>query len=228
MENLVNLTDYTMFSIVTFLAGCLVWGVVYIAIIRDVIKTKLLGIPAAAVCGCFAWEINWGLIYHTDMGNLFQWMYFMWFFLDCFIVFCMFRYGKKQIVIEGVKKYFVVSAASYLAIWFVIFYLFIGEGYDDSFGALTGYLINIHMSLFYVAQKLKQPEFGTSRLVAVGKFIGTGLCTFACFQRYPDHKLLMASIIIFALIDIVYIIMVYKGPKHVAIQNQPVPVTAAA
>lgn len=214
MENLVNTIDYTTFSLITFGAGCLVWGVVYLIIIREVVKFKILEIPAAAVCGCFAWEINWGLIYHTDMGKLFQWAYFMWFFLDCFIVYSMLRYGVKQVLIDRAKKYFVPSAITYLAIWFVIFYFFIGEKYDDSFGALSGYLINVHMSLLYLNQKIKQPEFGTSRSVAIGKFLGTGLCTFACFQRFPDHKLLISSIIIFALIDIVYIYLVFKGPKH--------------
>jgi hypothetical protein len=212
----VNLTDYSPLALITFGIGCLGWAVVYGFVIADIRKNKRIEIPIAAVMGNFAWEVNWGLIYRTDMGFLFQAAYFIWFFLDCYIVWAAFKYGRAQMVGEGSNKYFNFILVGYFLGWFIFFYFFIPE-YDDKFGALTGWLINTHMSILYIYQKLKQGEFGKSKLIAILKFLSTGICVYAAYEGYPTHHTLMYLCAAYAIADIIYIAMVYTYSA----QNKP-------
>ena len=72
----------------------------------------------------------------------------------------------------------------------------------------------------FILQKVKQPEFGTNRWVAVLKLLGTGLCTSVVYYNYYENTTLVALCFIFALLDLVYIYMVFKGPKHSATEVQ--------
>lgn len=218
-----NLKDYTLFSLITFGTGCLIWAILYGFEIYSIIKHKKIGIPIAAIMCNFAWEINWGLIYRTDMGFAFQLAYFIWFFLDCFIVYKAFKYGSHQMFTPNGIKYYIPTYIGVLVVWTAFYFLFIPE-YDDKFGALTGWITNMFMSCLFVYQRINQPDFGdyyigklpilNSKLIAVLKLLGTGSCTFVCFQRYPDHKTLLFLCIAFAIVDIIYIIMVFSGfPK---------------
>jgi len=216
-QPLFNTTDYTPFVLWTFLAGCLLWAVVYIITIRDIIKKKTVGIPIAAVCGNFAWEFYWGLSIFgsTNMGSLFQIAYFIWFFLDCYIVYSTFKYAAQQEPIVSAQKYQQLLTGLILAMWLAIFFYFIPQ-YDDVIGAYTGWIVNVNMSLAFILQKVKQPSFGTNRLIAIGKFLGTGLCTTVVYYNFYENKTLVALCYIFALLDLIYIYMVFKGQKEVA------------
>ncbi|MEZ4843603.1 MAG: hypothetical protein R3A43_05045 [Bacteroidia bacterium] len=213
-----NTADYSPFVLWTFLIGCLLWAVVYGFVIRDIIVHKTVGIPIAAVCGNFAWEIYWGLSIfgHTDMGYLFQVAYFIWFFLDCFIVYSTFKYAAKQEPIASAQKYQRGLTALILAVWIVILYFFIPE-YDDRIGAYTGWIVNVNMSLAFILQKVKQPSFGASKAVAIGKFLGTGLCTTVVYYNFYQNKTLVALCFIFAALDLIYIYMVFKGDKNLSL-----------
>jgi len=217
-EHLINTKDYTAFELITFGIGCYLWAIVYGFVIYDVFKYKRADIPVLAVCGNVAWEFYWGLIYKTNMGPLLQWAYAIWFFLDLLIVYGAFRYGSKQETVAPARKYNTVIMISVTASWMVIFYFFIPR-FDDNIGAFTGWILNTIMSIGFVLQKIRQPEFGTNRLVAVCKFLGTGLCNFVCFTS-PSlnwNKTLLALCIIFAIFDLIYIYLVFTGPKAVAV-----------
>lgn len=215
----VNLTDYTPLSLITFGIGCLGWLVVYAIVIRKMIKEQVLEIPIEAVCSNFAWEICWGLIYKTDMGLLFQWAYKFWFFFDVVVVFFAIKYGRKQMTNALTQKYYLPLIIGQLVAWVMFFYYFIPE-HDDKFGALTGYMISVYMGFLYIIQKLKQPDsFGNSKIVAWVKFLSTAGCTFACFQRYPDHKSLMICILWWFITDFVYALMV-TNEKGLIVNNE--------
>src|SRR5581483_4716981 len=108
--------------------------------------------------------------------------YFIWFFLDCFIVYSAFRYGWKQSITKNGIKYHVPMMALFTLTWIIIFRYFIVEmQQDDRIGAFSGWIVNVYMSILYCVQKIKQPTFGTNRWVAVLKFLATGLCTGVVF-----------------------------------------------
>jgi hypothetical protein len=210
---LVNTTDYTPFSLITFGAGCVGWLVVYVWVVRDMVKTKTLEIPIAAVCSNFGWEIYWGLVHKTEMGTVFQWAYFLWFFFDIPIVFLALKYGRKQMISAFSQKYYYQLVGATFLFWMLFYYFFIPE-YDDGFGALTGFLITIYMGALFFYQKVQQPfAFGNNKYIAWLKWISTGLCTFACFQRYPTHHTLHFLCIAFFIIDAAFIYLVYNTKK---------------
>jgi hypothetical protein len=222
-EHLVNTKDYTTFELITFGIGCYMWAIVYGFVIYDIFKYKRADIPVLAVCGNVAWEFYWGLIFRTNMGPLLQWSYAIWFFLDLIIVYGALRYGGKQEPVVAARKYNVIIMISVIASWMVIFGFFIPK-FDDNIGAFTGWILNTMMSIGFVLQKIRQPEFGTNRLVAVCKFLGTGSCNFVCFNS-PSlnwNKTLLALCIIFAIFDLIYIYLVFTGPK-----KSDVPVSAS-
>ncbi len=215
---IVNTHDYSTFVLITFGLGCLTWAVVYIISIIDIIKYKTVGIPIVAVCGNFAWEIYWGLFYESNMGELFDIAYFIWFFLDCYIVYSTFKYAYKQEPIVSAQKYQKYIVALVLAMWVVIFYFFIPQS-DDAIGAYTGWIVNVNMSMAFILQKIRQPSFAPSKVVAVGKFLGTFLCTPVCFYNFYENKTLLALCFIFAILDFIFIYMVFKGDKKPAIAS---------
>lgn len=212
-----NTKDYSTFVLAAFGTGCFVWVFVYIIVIRDIIKKKIVNIPSSAICCNFAWEFYWGLevFKHTDMGVLFQVAYFLWFFFDLFIVYSMFKYGWKQYP-EAVQKTHVLNMAVVLTTWMVIFYFFMPT-IDDKIGAFSGWIVNVYMSVLFVYHKMRQPHFNpntlSTNIVAIGKFIGTGLCTSVVYYHFYNNKTLVALCFIFAIYDIIFIAMVWRGPK---------------
>jgi hypothetical protein len=213
----INNKDYTFFALITFGAGCYLWAIVYGIVIYDIFKKKRADSPFGAIAACIAWEFWWGLGFRqTDMGAVLQLSYFIWFFLDCFIVYSAFRYGWKQSITVGGIKNHVPMMALFTITWGVIFYFFIVQmKQDDKIGAWSGWIVNVYMSILYCVQKIKQPTFGTNRWVAVLKFLATGLCTGVVFDTpyLYANKTLVALCFIFAAFDIMYIYLVFTGPK---------------
>ena len=148
------------------------------------------------------------------MGLVLQWSYAIWFFMDCYIVYAAFKYGFKQEPIIAARKYSKFLFATAIAAWFVVFYFFIPR-YDDNIGAFTGWILNTMMSFGFIVQKIQQPTFGTNRWVAVCKFLGTGFCVPVCFiqPELNQNHTLLALCILFAIFELIYIYMVFTGPK---------------
>jgi hypothetical protein len=209
---LVNTKDYSLFVLITFGIGCYMWAMVYGVVIYDIIKKKRVDTPVGAVCACFAWEFWWGLFYRTDMGSILQWSYAIWFLMDCFILYAAFRYGAAQATTDSERKYHIPRMIVMLATWMVIMGYFI-PAYDDRIGAYTGWIINTVLSIAFCVQKLKQPTFGTNRFVAISKFMATALCTTVCFTYFYENKTLISLCFIFASFDLMYIYLVFTGPK---------------
>jgi hypothetical protein len=73
-------------------------GHIYIIVCVTYKKTKC----ACSITGSsrtFAWDLLGWYFYEQDMGSVLQGHNFIWFFLDCFIVYFYFKYGWKQDVV---------------------------------------------------------------------------------------------------------------------------------
>jgi hypothetical protein len=158
------------------------------------------------------------------MGSLLQWSYFIWWFTDILIVVAVFMYGWKQSISVDGRKYHLVSTFVIFAMWNVLFCFFIRE-WDDKIGAFSGWIDNVNMSVLFCVLKLKLPSFGTNRWVAVLKFMATGLCTGVVFDTpwLFENKTLVALCFVFAAFDLMYIYLVFKGPKHSQVSDSYVP-----
>lgn len=212
---LLNTDHYSMTVLIVFLIGCLLWVVVYGAMFHKAFKYKTMEYPLMAMACAYGWEIwlGLGIIKTTDMGTLLQFSYFLWFFGDCFILYMMFKYAYKQSATKAGQKSFNFRYVLAILVWVVIWYPFMNE-YDDVVGAFSGWICNVVISLAFVFQKLKMPEWGTSRVIAVFKFLGTGLCSIIVFTHFMSNHTLVACVFVFASLDLVYIYLVFTGPKE--------------
>lgn len=205
-----NTTDYTPFELILFGVGCFGWVVSYVAILRRVLRNKFLEIPAGAVVANVAWEFLWGFTFTTSMGMVFAWGYRIWFFLDLFIVYMLFKYGWKQADIPVIARYFNAVSTFGIACWLAALYYFIREGYDTSYGAISGYILNVMMSALYlvlIAKQSNNPQY-FSEVVAWSKMLGTALLSVFNFMVRPDDYLLMTLYVATFVLDVAYIVAV--------------------
>lgn len=213
-DSIINLQDYSPLELIIFGVGAFFWVLIYFVVIKNIIKHQAVEIPVVAIAANIAWEFWRSFVYGSDMGLLFVWGYRLWFFLDLYIVYAAYKYGAKQILSPALKKHFPLTFTVGIIGWFAILYFGMAE-YDDSVGALTGYILTILMNSAFWAQIVKQPSFGMSYTNAWFKFLGNGLVSVFCFMHFPTHKTLLTMCVLGAILDMAYI---YIFPR--ATQNQ--------
>lgn len=206
-QPLLNLKDYTITEHIFFGVGCFLWIVVYYFTIRNIIKKQFIEVPFITVCGNIAWEFLWSWIFITNMGSLFVWGYRIWFFMDCFIVYGLFRYGYKQITIQWLKEKSHQIIIFGIISWLAILYFYI-KNYDapiSKMGAYSGFILNVLISGLYITQFLRLDNKTLFSLpVAWSKGVGTLLISVFCFLHFTDWFLLSLCIVN-AILDAVYI-----------------------
>src|SRR3954447_12462050 len=92
-----NTAKYSGPMLLLYGVGCFGWVVAYVGTLHKIRSRAYVEIPAAAVVANVAWEFVWGFFNQPDVGRLFSWGYRLWFFLDVFITYNLFKYGPKQI-----------------------------------------------------------------------------------------------------------------------------------
>ena len=200
---------YNGWQVALFFTGCVLWLVCYIDTILDIIRKKMVNIPVAAVLLNFGWEIAACLFFVPDMGKLLVIAYWAWLLCDCFIFYSLFRFGYKQMMIS----FFIKNAHFFVIAGIIISFLsqctFMLQ-YDLPLAPLTGYMINLVMSISFL-YLLFVPGFnGYSKVTAWSKFLGTGLISIMFLTKYPDNYFLIILYISVALFDILYIILLNK------------------
>jgi hypothetical protein len=189
MDQLLNTTKYSMVEIGFFgLAGA-AWVVVYAAVIRGMLRNKFVEIPFPAVVVNFGWEIVWGFFFRTDLGLLFAWGYRLWFFMDLFIVWQLFKHGYKQIPSPTLQPYFRPVLAVLIATFTVALYFFVRNGYDSPQGLVSGYFTTIVSSTTYLwlFHSQKNPTLFSETVVwmtvvAIG---ASGVFAVLALREYP-------------------------------------------
>jgi len=211
-QPVINLTDYTIAQHIFFALGCLLWVFTYIKVIHAIRKNAFIEIPLIAVTANFAWEFLWSFVFITDMGLLYVWGYRLWFFLDCFIVYGLFKDGYKQIETPSIRKYASHIIALAIAGWVFMLYYYI-KIYDEPVshnGVFSGYILNVMMSALYIPIMLRMgATWQFSKWAAWFKGVGTLLITVFCFLRYDDGFLLSMCIVT-TLLDATYIYLVMR------------------
>jgi hypothetical protein len=210
---IINLADYTVTQHIFFALGCLLWVFTYVIVIRGIRKNDFIDIPLIAVTANFAWEFLWSFVFITDMGSLYMWGYRIWFFLDCFIVFGLFRDGYKQIGIAALRDKSKLIIAFGIACWVLMLYYYI-KNYDfpvSHNGVYSGYIINVMMSALYIPMLLRLGDSQQfSKWAGWLKGVGTLLISVFCVLKYNDGFLLSMCAVT-ALLDAVYIYLVMRN-----------------
>lgn len=210
-----NLEKYTAGQILLFGVGCFGWVIFYADVVRNIVRRKFLEIPAASVMTNIAWEFNWGFVFAPDMGLLFVWGYRLWFFLDLFIVYGLFKYGDKQVLNPILKRYLRPAAVFGILFWVAAIYFFVAQGYDTSLGLVSGYILNVILAALYILLFLRHPSGGEfSYPVAWSKGLGTALASVFCFIVHGDKAFLLALCVICFILDATYVALLTWRRGH--------------
>jgi hypothetical protein len=142
------------------------------------------------------------------MGALFEWGYRAWFVLDIFIFYSLFRYGKIQFSDPRLQKNFSAIVIFTFLSWVAGIYALTSQ-YADPIGAVSAYLVNVHMSAIYILLILKFPkEKSLSVPTSWFKMLGTALTSVFCFWAFPDQYFMLTLTVITFVLDMAYIYMV--------------------
>ncbi len=217
INSIINLKDYTPVEHILFFLGCVAWVIIYVNVIRRMHTLKYIEIPIMAVCANISWEFIWSFLFETNMGALYVWGYRLWFFLDCYILYGLLKYGSKQLVQETFQKHFHLIVGVLIACWSFMLYFYI-KIYDypiSHMGAFSGYIINWMMSILFITLYTRTADKSVFSLTNNWlKLIGNlGISTF-CFLKFDDW-FLFSVIIVNTLLDVLYLFMQLRSEKQV-------------
>ena len=205
-------SNYTVWQIVLFFIGSMLWLVCYIDTLIDIFKKKTLNIPLAAICLNFGWEIAACWFFVPNMGKLIVIAYWAWMCVDLFIFSSTFKYGYKQLqtafFIRNIKWFLILA----IVISFATQLTFM-LGYDLPMAPLSGYIINLIMSVGFLGLVYIPGYEGNSLVTGWSKFLGTGLISVMFYTKYPGNYFLLSMYIAVAVFDIIYIYLLYKKRK---------------
>jgi len=220
LKSLINFTDYNQTQQFFFFADAIFWIVTYILIERNVRRYKYVGIPYITVIDNAAWEFVWSFFLVTQLGEFFVWGIRIWFFIDLFIVYRCFQYGRKQVTNPVIKKHFTAIFIFGVVAWSFLFYAF-AKTFNDPIGAGTGYSINFFMSIMYIYFFLCQPEQKAYSLdVAIFKMFGTGFVGVGVYFGNTPNRYVITIAIITLIIDLIYCGLIVKRDKIIQLKNQ--------
>lgn len=209
-------TNYTVLQIVLFFIGSMLWLVCYIDTVIDIFKKKTLNIPLAAICLNFGWEIATCWFFVPNMGKLIVIAYWAWMCVDLFIFASTFKYGFKQLQ----TPYFIKNIRWFLALSIIVSFVtqltFLRE-YDLPMAPISGYIINLIMSVGFLGLVYIPGFEGNSLITGWTKFLGTGLVSVMFFTKYPDNYFLISMYFAVAIFDIIYICLLYKKRQAVTV-----------
>lgn len=195
--------------------GCLFWVICYSTFVYQIIKKKrFVEMPWFIASGNLAWEFLWSFYVQPDTGMLYELSYKGAFFLDCIIFIDVLKYGHKQVKIKPLKDNFKLMAIITLISWLVVQFFFIKQGYDDSIGATSGYILNIIISILYPVLyfTINEPnKFSTT--IAWSKWLGTGFITVSMFFIFPDNWMVQTLGVLCFALDLGYYIILRKKVK---------------
>ena len=157
-EPLINTAKYGTPELLFFAAGGIAWALAYMGVLREIVRQKFVEIPATAVAVNIAWEFTWGIVYRTDLGEVFVWGYRLWFLLDVFIVWGLLRYGVRHLQTAKLREYFRLAVVLAILAFAGTIYLLVRQGYDTSTGLVSGYMATLLMSALYVPQFFRERD----------------------------------------------------------------------
>lgn len=217
-NHLLNTACYTPFQLGLNMAASVRWVAAYVILLMGVKKHKAIEMPMAAATGNIAWELLWSVHFKVNMGALLTWGVRAWLFLDLFIVYFIYKYGVKQIETPLIRKYRGPLMLGMFLIWGAFFYAFTSQGLDTPMGARSALVLNVVMSMAYLAQSLRPQSGGFHSVeIAICKGLGTGLFTLFVFIATPTDYLSMTLGAISFILDALYTIRIWYTDRSLGI-----------
>lgn len=182
------------------------WTIVYLKLIISGFKEKTYGMPFIALTLNFSWEVIYSyfnLINH-DYTSLQTWITLIWLFLDIFIIFTYFLYGKSYFPPYCNREYFIPWTLLIFLMSFVLQYFFIIE-FGDSGQVYSAFLQNLIMSILFINMLVHRNDLkGQYLVIAINKWIGT-LAPTILFGFIYGNRLALVIGVFCSVFDLIYI-----------------------
>lgn len=186
----------------------LLWTVTYLLIIRQGYRDKSCGMPMPAICCNISWEFMMTFI--MPFHPLQQLVTFIWFLLDCIILFQYFHITKinysKQLVYTSVFSLIIIA---------LLLQVTMAVEFHDTRSLYSAFGINVLMSILFIRMLLMKGLSGQSLWIAYLKMAGTVCASLAFYSVYPQSVLLTIMYILIFLLDLTYIGLAYYNSVKV-------------
>lgn len=164
--------------------GCVFWIVAYVLIIIKAQKDKSYGLPLVAICLNFTWEVLAAVFIENPVW-LWHIIEAIWMVVDVAILLQLLVYGKNQMMIGGLNRYFYPIVVVCLTLGFIGQYLF-KDFFEDPLLFIDAFIINLVMSGLFILLALKRPNGrGLSYGGAWFKWLGTAFTSIQCAVFLP-------------------------------------------
>lgn len=194
--------------------GGLLWSLTYVLIIRRGFKDETFGMPLVALCANISWEAIFSFIYLPSPPQLY--INYAWFSLDLVIAFQFLRFGRSEFPKLSSKKfYFMFSMILIIAFGVIVA---ITNELHDFLGVYTAFGQTLVMSILFITMLLsRNGTRGQSIYIGISKMLGTGVISLAFYLYQPisQESILLPSLFVsIFVIDVVYLILLYKKSKE--------------
>ncbi|MFE8600160.1 transmembrane-type terpene cyclase [Archangium violaceum] len=209
----INLTDYTLPTVLLFGASGLLWLVIYAIVLRDAWKHRFVAIPAFALSANLAYEFLWGFVFRMDMGSALADGSKAYFLLSLCMGAFMVRHGHKQFRSAPLRRHLVPLLLLSTLVWGGVLYFF-SPAIDDPAGVSSAALLHLQMSALFLLVPLRLFEQdGKHGLELISPFIGwakllaTVCLTLACVTHMPERHWVHAVCMLMLAFDVAYLLL---------------------
>jgi hypothetical protein len=227
--------DLWLYVCYFFLA--LFWLSAYVLVARRGFIEKTFGMPIVAMLGNWPWEWIYGLnldsacplVWDTCPQRLLQLANFASMFLDAFIVYTIFKYGRDKMKNPFVRKNFYSILIFGLLASFALQYTFITEvGFPnihklsvaggippflsgDEGGSYSGYILSFIMGIMFIYMLTERNSLeGQSFIIAVAMMLGNAAAYpfLAILNELTPFLNVLVGLSLF--VNFVYVVMTYR------------------
>ncbi|WP_223070442.1 hypothetical protein [Paenibacillus caui] len=172
-------------------------------------RDQSLGMPFAALCANWAWELLFFFVFPFE--PLQQAINFIWLSLDCIMVGQFLIFSKRQLFPSRNLKTVILLSSLALSILLI---LGITVEFHDYIGRYSAFGINLMMSILFIRMARTQGVLGQSVAIACTKMIGTLCASLLFYSLYPDSLLLLIMYVSILVLDVFYFILIWKKTRN--------------
>ena len=213
-----DLEIYSVPQFTLLVGGLTGWIVAYGILIRNSFKFKYIEMPILCVAFNLAWELYLGSFAFPPekIGYFMSYGYRYAIIVDIGGVTAVLLYAKKQIQLSFIKKYFYSIFLIGLTICFILNYFFIQSGFDTKEGSVSGFLINLMISVTYFQTYYRSDQKEKYSLtLAISRTFGTAsFFIFNSITYWNSIPFLIAIGAIVALLDLAFIIYMIQDRRY--------------
>jgi hypothetical protein len=192
------------------LAGCFLWAVTYVLVIRRGSLDRASGAPLLALASTIAWELIYTVVRSTP--RLPGFVVPAWLVIDAAILYQYLRYGpaRRRRTAKAAPARFYAKVAAAVAVAFALEYSVILD-HADRDGVYSGFAVNVVVSLAFVAMIERRRDVrGQSMYIALAKLVGSAIMIPHAYALHGSLWSLRAFMGATLLGDVVYAALLHR------------------